>query len=687
MIGGTLVLSGCGGGSDSSQPPVPPPPPPPDPVSRDPGVYLLAGQLGGFGVLEGKGPAARLRIVNQPLNIMPNGLIYARTEGGALAIIDQDGKLSYGRSPPASCPYYVADANGHLHAFGWGFIYRQSPAGWTLIAGHPDEAEAGYQDGLGTSARMGNIFSPVLAADGSLYFIDTGTSVGLTDTMTIRKLTSSGQIVTVAGQPGVEPGWKDGQGSAARFAGLRQLIPQADGSIVAFDGGFFRRVTLDGNVSSISNLENYEARAFDVGSLVQASATSFYGLQGNRIVLLTLDGTISAIAGVREENKVIWDVKDGVGEDVRFERPRSMVGLQGGDLLVAEGLAALRRITPQTKQVTSWVGANLDKVHKDGVGSSARFNGNMDGVVTNTKGTVYVLDFDPDTIRTKDAQQVARKITADGVVSTLPGRLSSGWAAFVADANDNLYYWAGSAIMQLKADGTLAVFAGSVQEKGFADGPASNARFASPRHLCFDQTGNLWVIDVPVKEYDPDSLSGWPGSERLLRIWYGQTIRRIAPDGSVTTHAGTPGQVIEQGFERVSPLWQLWTGIKVDTLGRVYLFGTNAGIHRIDGAGGQPIEVWGTEGTSPRFAQVSVSPSGQIFGSYTVPYISGGGSVIYTVGPGRTLRVVAGSEGPNQLGVRLGALPGALNVVSSLHAQDDRTLIVSSEGAILRVSL
>jgi len=66
--------------------------------------------------------------------------------------------------------------------------------------------------------------------------------------------------------------------------------------------------------------------------------------------------------------------------------------------------------------------------------------------------------------------------------------------------------------------GTVSTFAGLQGETGATDGPSGMARFNTPRALCFDSQGNLWVADSQ-----------------------NHTIRRIGTDGLVSTVAGTAG--------------------------------------------------------------------------------------------------------------------------------------------------
>ena len=86
-----------------------------------------------------------------------------------------------------------------------------------------------------------------------------------------------------------------------------------------------------------------------------------------------------------------------------------------------------------------------------------------------------------------------------------------------------------------------------------------------------------------------------------------------------------------------------------------------------------------------RSGPVSISPNGRMFVVMVGP--STQGTRICSVEADGQLRTVAGSDGLNHQGVRLGALPGALNWVSALHAVNDKLLLVLCENSVLRIDL
>lgn len=104
---------------------------------------------------------------------------------------------------------------------------------------------------------------------------------------------------------------------------------------------------------------------------------------------------------------------------------------------------------------------------------------------------------------------------------------------------------ASNRIRRVHPDGRVDTFAGSLE--GFSDGRGADARFHTPSGLALDAGGVLYVADTG-----------------------NHAIRRIAPDGTVTTLAGTG----EAGFldgPAAQARFHAPTGVAVDAAGRVFV--------------------------------------------------------------------------------------------------------------------
>ncbi len=133
---------------------------------------------------------------------------------------------------------------------------------------------------------------------------------------------------------------------------------------------------------------------------------------------------------------------------------------------------------------------------------------------------------------------------------------------YIADGGD------GNRIRRIAPDGAVTTVAGG--EEGYADGPGAKARFHTPSGLALDRQGNLYVADTgnhAIRKITPDGVvstvagSGVAGNADgvgkaahfngpvglaiddggtlYVADTYNDVVRKIAPDGTVTTLAGS----------------------------------------------------------------------------------------------------------------------------------------------------
>ena len=79
--------------------------------------------------------------------------------------------------------------------------------------------------------------------------------------------------------------------------------------------------------------------------------------------------------------------------------------------------------------------------------------------------------------------------------------------AVASDGSGNVYVLErnGNALRVVRPDGTIHTVAGT-GEKGFRDGPAMEAQFAGPKHICCDHVGNVYIADDmnrAIRKFDP----------------------------------------------------------------------------------------------------------------------------------------------------------------------------------------
>jgi hypothetical protein len=153
--------------------------------------------------------------------------------------------------------------------------------------------------------------------------------------------------------------------------------------------------------------------------------------------------------------------------------------------------------------VTTLAGLAGSSGDTDGAGNHARFNVPI-GLTVDSSANVYVADMFNNAIR---------KITPDGTVSTLAGRLSyntgsadgAGHAAWfchpcglVADNSGNIYVTDSDnhTIRRITPDGTVTTLAGFPEQFGNSDGTGNAARFWHPVSIALDGNGNILVADL-----------------------------------------------------------------------------------------------------------------------------------------------------------------------------------------------
>jgi sugar lactone lactonase YvrE len=655
-------------------------------------LTLVAGSIGSAGNLDGKGESARLEYLR-------NG---------------------------------IADATGNLFVIDGFKVRKVTPDGTvTTLAG---SGKQGRADGKGDGASFVGPTHIAMDGAGNLYVTDAavvlagGGSSDLVSYASVRRITPEGIVTTLAGETGANFGQQvDGKGSAAKFAVFRGIAADATGNVFVFDANMLRKVSGDGVVSTITTLEDddrtgnpsannlvvdragnlYAGTAMRVMKVTQAAVKTTFmvpldtrtssGMSG---LAMDVAGSLLTVHGRRpgEPGKILRiDPASGVATPVAAFTQALVIapsaGLaasssdgvaiaadnQGGLYLLDQDRFTLRKVNAGGV-ITNLAGLEGKYGSSDGTGSAASFNVFYfgGGAAVDQAGNIYFTDA---------LGKSVRKITPAGVVTSVAKGAFNAPTAIAVDRASNIYVTditesgtvvqPHSSVVKISTSGLLSTYAGApgvngLTPVGYVDGPSASARFANPRGVAADSTANVYVAD-----------SG------------NSVIRKITPDGVVTTLAGAAGQPGHVDGAGAAARFGDLASLTVDGAGNLYVVdmgigGTSRGttIRKVTPGGvvstlaGRSDKSGVTDGTGTEallgYPQgITIDPVGNL-------YTADGGTIRRISLEGR-VTTIAGR--PEWKGIRLGTEAISFGFPTGLAFVAPNALLVHDGGAVLKLTL
>ena len=254
--------------------------------------------------------------------------------------------------------------------------------------------------------------------------------------------------------------------------------------------------------------------------------------------------------------------------------------------------AQLNYATPYT--FTTLAGTAGIEGSTDGTGSAARFS-YPGGVAIDANRNLYVADSNNHTVR---------KITNTGIVTTLAGSAGNYGGAdgtgtdarfsfpqgIAVDANGTVYVSdMNNTIRKITPEGVVTTLAGVAGEVGNVDGAGTDARFTSPTGLAVNDLGIIYVADTgnhSIRKITSDGMVttlatglDYPTSVAVdangtVYVTDSDRIRKVTSEGLVTTLAGADqhisGDFRVDGAGDVAEFYGPW-GIAVGANGDVYV--------------------------------------------------------------------------------------------------------------------
>lgn len=597
----------------------------------------VAGWLAGPGFADGPGVDARF---DRPAAIARDaaGALWVGDQGGlALRKVGSDGSVVtvVGRRSPRGAALLdeqgrnvvfgalAVAPDGRAYAIGASSVlYEVSPAGAVSTRWR---GEWGFADGPLAGARFGTLKAIAADRQGRLHVADAdGCAVRTID---LGSATVSTRARTLPCSNGSDP---------LSLWGMTALALHASGDLVAVAGQRLLRVSPAGAVSVA-----YEVTTpfLALGpTLVSGPDGSVYAtaadtrLQRPAVLRLGADGRMSAVEAA--------SASMGSG--------RLFVVADDGALLFFDNDAAL------------WSAAASPAVPRLLAGREAALAGrpvNGPFVVDAGGGLVAVTG-------TVVGQQSLMRVASDGQAALidLDTPVPLVWVALAAGADGGVVLLArppapqfvisGSGpaapgqVYRISAAGQVQGLAGSSAYLEAADGLGAAAHFEYPQGLAADGGGNLYLID---------------------RQWstFTARIRRIAPDGTVSTR---PGAVALNDAH-----------LAVDGSGHVYTASPyDPRVRRLSPAGELTVvfgDTLAAEADGPTgVTGLAVEPDGTLL-------VAHNDGLIRRVGPAGQVTVLAGTAGVH--GVRLAPLPATVNAPSNLTLDGGGRLYLRSEQAVL----
>lgn len=236
-------------------------------------------------------------------------------------------------------------------------------------------------------------------------------------------------------------------------------------------------------------------------------------LEGGRIHRLDPSGDLLWISGDGTRD---FGGDGGPLAGATFNGMHNCAVAPNGDVYIADTWNhCVRRIDGSTLKIGTFAGTRQSGFAGDGgAAAKAQFSDIMCVTLTPDSEVLHVVDIGNRRIRAIDL--------ATGLATTIAGNGKKGTPsdggtatteplvdprAAVADSKGNLYVLerGGHALRVVRPDRTIHTVAGT-GEKGFNDGPALEAQFHSPKHLCVDDQDRVYIADdrnAAIRCYDP----------------------------------------------------------------------------------------------------------------------------------------------------------------------------------------
>jgi sugar lactone lactonase YvrE len=200
---------------------------------------------------------------------------------------------------------------------------------------------------------------------------------------------------------------------------------------------------------------------------------------------------------------------------------------------------------------------------------------------------------------------------------------------------------------------------------GSVDGRTTTAQFCNPKGIALDRWGNLWVADTG-----------------------NHTVRRIDPDGNVSTVAGSPGVCGSANGRGDVARFCNPQDVDVDEWGNVYVVDTGNSTVRLISPKGEVTTLAGQAGQCGAVdGSTTVSrlcaPSGIAVEGNDLYVADTGNATIRRINLDNVTSTVAGAAGRQE--VQFGALPGSLDHPAGVARAPDGSFAITTHNLVVKL--
>jgi len=486
---------------------------------------------------------------------------------------------------------YVADYNNNAIK-----RFRQNGAATTVVGTGFGVGDSSVQRTLVEDAGLDNPVCGRIGPDGNLYVTDSDRNV-------IRRRNPNGSFEVVAGTPSAEGFQADEIPTEnALLTNPTGMVFDDDGAILVAESenDVVRRIELDGTTSVVAG-DGYPGYEGDGGPATEARLArpswiaagpdgGYYvaDADNHAIRRFEVGGDIETVAGGNKDAKYHSKYDDGdTAVDANLSNPLGVdVGDDGSIYIAESGYHRVSKVDPDGT-IERLAGGNGEGYTGTGGPATDAELDSPSGIAVAPDDSVYVSEW---------GNGVVRRIRPDGTIEFFngwrPKDERSGASERPLGEDDDavdlidvapdgtIYYSIDSydpAIKRVTPDGDIEhVAGGDDDEHGGDGGPAVDATFGRVSDLCVTDDGMLYVADRRsrrVRKIDTDGIittvagtgdrpdepshgDGGPATEADLQspdsiavsdndelfIAEENVVRRVDPDGTITTHLGGEDQ-------------------------------------------------------------------------------------------------------------------------------------------------